>query len=352
MNQVEELNQSPRVHEITSDSTGDWDIIVDNDLPAGAHIVSVEDEQGNIDQAIMYVVKSEPKQQTGILGIEPVIIEKITTIVPASMGWFLMTAAVMIMVLSAVSLFFAKKAENKIFNLSNGETAKPKHYLRYVLIICSIFWLLIAGVGLFMNREINFLSFFFAKSPIAVEQLKGQVLHPLERTTVSGIDLVYLNSSIRTADSGYYTFYNINVGEGIKLTYRGLLRPLVFLPQAKEKQESLDILFDLNLYNQLIKVVDTESRGRYNNIYNDYLQPEIKEKISEADYINNYQSSLTPKNVNDQELLIKNVEIKDKFKLNDYNLTIDKVVIITVLVNDQEIAYPWQYLNDNWYLIK
>ena len=346
------IEQSPRVKEINSDSSGNWDITLDNDLSSGAHIVSVEDEQGNIDQAIMYVIKSEPQQSETILGIEPIIIEKITTIVPTYIGWFLLTAAVVIIALSAVSLFFAKKAENKIFNLSNGETAKPKHYLRYVLIVCSLVWILIAGVGLFLNREINFLSFFFDKGPIAVEQLKGQVLHPLENTAVSDIYLSHNNVSIKTSASSYYNFSDIGVGEGVKLNYRDVLKSLVFLPEAEQKEETLNILFDANLYNQLIKLLDSEARGRYNLVYQNYLSPEIKEKISEADYLKDYQSILEPKNVNDQELLIKNVTVKDKFKLNDYNLTIDKAVIITVLINDQEIIYPWQYLNDNWYLIK
>ncbi len=362
MNQITHLAQAPKTYNLESNNTGDWNIVIDNNLPAGAHIVSVEDEYGNMDQAIMYVVKDTPKTES--IKTEPVFIQKMNDAVPGYLIWPLLLLTGVILFLSTFLLLFARKAskrERSLVNLPGSADGpveiQPKntahHYLRYALLICALAWVATVVAGLYLNRKTNFLSGLFNNTPkiTVVDEIKGQVLHPLDKTGVANIDLVYNNTSIRTSGSGHYIFNNIAVNEGIKATHNELLRPLVFLPPAKQKTEEMNILFDVALFNNLIKIIDAEARGRYSDIYLNNISPTIKAKVAESDFISAYSSGIKPENVNDQELIIKSVVVVDKFNLNKYSLLIDKAVIITVLVNGHELVYPFEYIDGKWYLL-
>jgi len=362
MNQTNNLAEAPRIYDLESNSAGDWNIVIDNNLPAGAHIVSVEDEYGNMDQAIMYVIKDTAKTES--IKTEPIFIEKMNDVVPNYLIWPLLLLTAVILFLSAFLLLFARKASKREKNLVNlpgsaDETIqieqknRAHHYLRYALLICVLAWVSTVVAGIYLNRKTNFLSGLFDKTPkiTIVDEIKGQVLHPLDKTGVANVDLVYNNTSIRTSGSGHYVFNNIAVNEGIRATHNELLRALVFLPPAKQKNEEMNILFDVALFNNLIKVIDAEARGRYSDIYLDFISPKVKSKIVETDFISAYLSGIKPENVNDQELIIKEVTVVDKFNLNKYSLLIDKAVIITVVVNGRELIYPFEYIDGKWYLL-
>lgn len=365
MNQITHLAQAqaPKTYNLESDSAGDWNIVIDNNLNAGAHIISVEDEQGNMDQAIMYVIK-DTVVNTETIKTEPVFIQKINDTVPHYLIWPLLLLTAIILFLSTFLLLFARKASNREKSLVNlpGSADGPiqveqkntaHHYLRYALLICAIAWVSTAVAGVYLNRKTNFLSGLFDKTPkiTVVDELKGQVLHPLDKTGVANVDLVYGNTSIRTSGSGHYIFNNIAVSEGIKATHNELLRALVFLPPAKQKIEEMNILFDTALFNNLIKVIDAEARGRYADVYLNYISPTIKAKVMENDFINAYSSGIKPENVNDQELVIKEVNVIDKFNLNKYSLLVDKAVVITVVVDGHELIYPFEYIEGKWFLL-
>jgi hypothetical protein len=360
MNQITHLAQAPKTYNLESDSSGNWDIAIDNNLSAGAHIVSVEDEYGNIDQAIMYVIKDKSETQTATT--EPIFIDRISTTVPNYLLWPLLLLTAAILFLSLFLILFARKAskrEKNLVNLAGGSTApgsmpKAHHYLRYALLICALAWVATMVAGIFLNRKTNFLSGLFDNKPkiTVIDELKGQILHPLDKTGVDGIDLAYGNTSIRTSGSGHYIFNNIGASEGIKATHNELLRPLVFLPPAKQRNEEMNILFDMALMNNIIKVIDAEARGRYGDIYWNYLSPKVQSKISESGYVSAYQGGkVKPENVNDQELIIKSTVVTDKFNLNKYGLVFDKAVVITVVINGHELIYPWEYENGSWYLL-
>lgn len=364
MNQITQLAQvqAPRKYDLESNSEGDWNIVIDNNLPAGAHIVSVEDEFGNMDQAIMYVIKDAVKTES--IKSEPIFIEKINDVMPNYLIWPLLLLTAVVLFLSTFLLLFARKAskrEKSLVSLPGSADGSIQieqkntahHYLRYALLICALAWVSTVVAGIYLNRKTNFLSRLFDRTPkiTVVDELKGQVLHPLDKTGVANVDLNYGNTSIRTSGSGHYIFNNIAVNEGIKATHNELLRALVFLPPAKQKTEEMNILFDVALFNNLIKVIDAEARGRYSDIYLNQISPTIKVKVAESDFISAYSSGIKPENVNDQELTLKSVAVIDKFNLNKYSLLIDKAVVITVVVNGHELIYPFEYIDGKWYLL-
>jgi hypothetical protein len=339
--------QQPQEYQLQGDAQGNWQIKVDNELSAGAHIITVEDENGNTDQAMMYVVK-----EAGTVKKEISVVDRFSEIIPGYLWWILWLLIVAIALLSAYLIRVSRKADS----LENALPDTTKHnYAIKALILTSLAFICVLSAGLYINRETNFLSRFFAKNQGAttvVNELSGQIIVPFTGVGVGGVDVASGETSVRTSGSGSFIFSSVAQDVGVKITYSSLLRPIVFTPASGAEKQHLNIYFDAEMYNTLFKVMDAEARGQFGDIYTKYASQEIKRLNDENTFIANYSTVLTPENVTDQELVVVKNEIVDNYSLDKYDFDFSKVVLITVSIGGKNEPYAMIFEGNEWKLVK
>jgi hypothetical protein len=243
---------------------------------------------------------------------------------------------------------------NQIPNQQEETAKKVHHYLNYAMVISAIVLVVVVLTGIWLNRETNFLSRFFTPTPITgpVDEINGQILDPYTRIGVVGADLVSAQTSVHTSGSGNFIFSNVSTVDGIRVTHPGLLRPLVIIPPVTPKKQRLDILFNEQMYMTLVRVLDDEARGQIGNIYAKYLSPNVKNSITEESFIKQYSNVLTPKNVSDQIITIKSMQVVDNYEVKKYHASLSKAVVLTLSLNGQDMVYALQQLDNNWFVVK
>ncbi len=345
MSQTENTSQ-PQEYQLQSDPEGNWLIKIDNNLSAGAHVVSVEDENGNTDQAMMYVVK-----EAGTVQKEVSVIDRVTETVPGFFWWILWLLVLAIALLSAYLLRVSRKADN----LENIMPQETKHnYAIKALILTILAFICVLITGIYINRQTNFLSRFMSKNqePVVINELSGQIVAPFTGIGVGGVDVSSGETSIRTSGSGSFIFSNVAQETGVKITYSSLLRPIVFIPSVGQDKQHLNIYFDAEMYNILFRVMDAEARGQIRDVYTKYASKQIKELNNENLFTTNYNTALTPENVNDQELVVVKNEIVDNYSVDRYDIDFSKVVLITVNIHGKNEVYALALEDNEWKLVK
>lgn len=367
---VQLAQAAPQTYDFESDVSGNWDMTISNNLSSGAHVVTVQDEAGNTDQAIMYVIKeTQTATSTGTTGPvqnQVVLVDRITKTVPDYLHIPIGILAGLCLLLALLVLFFARRMdknekEQAKVNLSgqtpaqNSDAAnKLHHYLIYAILVTVVTLVAVIVVGIWLNRETNFLSRFFVPASTTgfIDEINGQILDPFTRVGIVGADLVSGQTSIRTSGSGNFIFSNVNTGEGIRVTHPGLLRGLVIIPPNSPKNQRLDILFNEQMYITLVRVLDDEARGQIGDIYTKYLSPDVKNQVTEDMFIVNYTNTLTAKNLTDQQIVIKSMKIVDNYNLSKYQVSIVKAVVLTLSLNGEDVVYVLQSAGDKWYVAK
>lgn len=326
---------TPQIYEAQSDASGNWNVNVDANLPAGPHSIIVQDSQGNQNEVIMYLLKD----QSAALNI----VNNVYSSMPPIFSYAVFSLLIIIAVLGIYALALARRADKA------GLGTKPSN-VKKALIVCLLLALVTSGIGLIINRETNFLGTVFNK-PIAMININGQVINPLTLQGVSGVDLTVNNTTIKTSASGQFIFNQVNAKTGIRVTHPELLRALVFLPSGKASEENIIINFSPYLYNLVIGSAEAESMGDFSKVY-DLLSAKIKNKISREDFLAKYNSILTAKNITDQELIITQTKMLDNWKSEVIDARFDKVLEITVSANGKTQKYHLIYEDNNWRLVQ
>lgn len=360
---------APRTYDFQSDASGNWDMKISNDLTAGPHVVTVEDDKGNLDQAIMYVIK-DTKTATGTTSVttqnQIVMVDRVTKTVPDSLHIPIGIMAALCLILSTVLTILARLADKEEKLLAKVDlssqvpgqqiSAKHKihHFLQYAVVIATLSLVVVVGVGIWLNRETNFLSRFFHPVPASalINEISGQVIDPITRAGVAGADLVSGQTSIRTSGSGGFIFSLVNPADGIRMTHPGLLRSIVIMPESTPKQQRLDILFNEQMYMVLTRVLDAEARGQIADIYSKYLSPDIKNQITSEVFVQRYSNVMTAKNITDQQITIRSMKVVDNYVIKKYQSTLNKAIVLTLNLNGEDAVYVLQPAGDKWYIAK
>ena len=337
-----------QTYELRSDSQGAWQLDIDESIPPGPHIVNVEDQYGNQNEVLMYVVADSQSAETAAPASanQLEIIDRLTTVLPPFFSWLILLLFAIIAVLSLNLVRLAHRADQ------SAAAGEKKRHLRHALAFALIIILAASLTGLLINRETNFLSPFFPKKAAITEvKLSGRLLSPQNGQGVPGVDMVSGNTSLRTSSSGQYIFDHVGAASGLRVTYATLSRALVILPPAAAAEEVMNLYFDPEMFNALIRVIDLEARGRLGDVYN-YLPAAVQSQINRADFTAKAQTIYNSQNVADQEIKIRATRLLDQWTAKDYQQIFYRVVAVTVAANGREDQYWLVRENGAWVVVK
>lgn len=340
----------PYQFEFESDSSGNWDFVIDKNLSEGSHILTVEDEHGNTDEALIYILKQEEQTDNSTSTVADKsnfgFIEKIGTNISPEISIITVWSLVFLVFIASLNIArLAKKADIEAF-------ASPKQtkYFGINLIVAIILFLMALFAGFYFNYKLGYFQIVREKPALIINNFSGQLLDPL---TFQGVkaDIKAEDTIIKTSNSGYFVFSKVNFDEGLILTHPELKRSVNFLPLGKQKDQAIVWYFNPQMYNVLIEVLDNEARGKFEDIYNK-IPETVKAKINSVDFVRNYKTNLAPNNIKDQEIVIKDTVIVDQWKSEKYDLLFDKVYAITVLNNKKSEIYYLINEAGEWKVLK
>jgi len=163
-----------------------------------------------------------------------------------------------------------------------------------------------------------------------IVKVSGVVIDPLTRTPVGGVDLVVGDTSIRTGESGHFVFTDVSTQTGIRLTHPELLRAILRLPETKKAEQDLDFLFNVDLYNTLVQIIDSEARGKIDLVYN-HLASEIREKVSGEVFRMEYEAIFGGGDITNQEIVIRDMRKVEDFYNRKLDLRFSGVIEFEVI---------------------
>jgi len=218
------------------------------------------------------------------------------------------------------------------------------------VVVAIVLVLLAFSAALFFNYKLGYFKIVRDKPELIVNKFSGQLLDPV---TFQGIkaDLSSGDTTVKTSESGYFVFNQVRADEGVYLTHPALQRSVTFLPNKKQNGEMMSWYFSPEMYNTLIQVLDLEARGKFDDIYKK-LPEVVSQKTDTATFFANYKTHLTPNNVKDQTVFIKEVSVIDRWKNEKYEILFDKVYPITVFHNNKSEVYYLLYEAGEWRILK
>lgn len=332
-------------YDFQSDNNGNWQFEFSDKLAPGPHTVIVEDTEGNQDQVMMYVVKEPVPTTVNQPKIE--ILDRVTTLMPP---FFLYAAAVLlisIVLLMINHIRLARKADKGELN------GLERHYTRGAAIFCLIILVVVCITGVWLNRKTNFISDLIQRhvTPVEAVRFSGKIMDPVTLQGVGGVDVTSGDTSIRTSGSGQFIFDNVSPSTGVRINYADLLRAITFLPGKYSAEQNVNLYFNVNLFNNLIRVIDLESRGKFGDIY-PYLAPEIRQKITREQFADGATTYFGPQNISEQDIKVAGTKIFDNWVSPKYDIRFAKVLEIELSVNGHNELYHIAWSGDGWQLIK
>lgn len=321
---------------VNSDETGEWLKGLEGRLDPGVHRVVVEDEYGNQDEAMLFVVKEDP-----------LIMERVTQVIPAPYAYASFALLVIIIALSATNIWLGRRADAPL----KGNKRNVKRYLPLAIAISVVALIATFSVGVALNQRTGFVD--KAKRALSgVESpkvdVRGSVIAPFSRQGVEGVDLTAGDTSIRTMAGGRYVFNGIDQGAGIRLNHPNL--KLTFVKQVDQSGE-MDILLDTDLYNLAFEVMQLESRRKFSQIY-DKLSDATRAGIDKQVFVDNYQPLFDQSNTVNQELSLGKISEIQNWVSDDAQRSYPQVVQMEMLSSTQAKNYLFAFENGAWALIK
>ncbi|HRY36902.1 MAG TPA: hypothetical protein P5230_03450 [Candidatus Magasanikbacteria bacterium] len=335
-------NPQPYAFDLQSDSSGNWDLMIDKSLSEGPHVIMVEDEYGNTDEALIYILKQET---TPTSSENFGLIDRVTNVVPA-ISTITIWVLVLLVAVAAINMVrLARKAD--------AEAMGFPRQTRYFGINVIIAMLLVGAAlfaGLFFNFKLGYFKIVKDAPELILNKVSGQLIDPL---TLQGVkaDLSSGDTVVKTSASGYFVFNKVKSGEGIYLTHPNLKKAVILSLSSKQNDQLLSWYFSPDMYNLLISVMDAEARGKFGDIYKN-LPNDVQNKIDNNKFISAYKTILAPNNVEDQNVVITNISVVDNWKSEKYDLLFPKVYSITISANKKTDTYYLISEEEKWKIMK
>ncbi|MCC7357547.1 hypothetical protein IT408_03520 [Candidatus Uhrbacteria bacterium] len=275
---MEKITQPSFTTSVRSNEKGEWLQGIEKQLTPGMHRVVAIDEQGNQDQALLYVVKQEPKVFTQLISW-----------IPPYVGWLIVCLIAIILLLSGYAIRLGQRVEHK-----KGENRKKKRQTTHAILVTFALICTAISLSYWTNRQTRgrLLEPVLPKKVVKEQgiQLRGTLKSPFNTEGVTGVDLQAGKTHIRTVQGGIYQFSNVIPSEGIKMTHPELKIAL----RKSIEGNNMDIIFEPGLYNALFDLMQRESRGQ--------PRPQDGRPI------------YTPTDLSTQELYIGKTELKNGYQ--------------------------------------
>lgn len=360
---------------VRTDANGNWQLDFLDQLEPGLHPVVAIDEFGNQDYSIIFIEETIFEPRLGSSLTQRLQMGEGQPLLPPFFAYAVFFLLLIIILLSVNMVRLGGKIDKEILKRKNHEARlkevqtqtcnlekqykKQHRYLRNATVVAVVAVVLSLVFGVVLNYQVG----VFDKKSITptvattLVSVSGSLITPFENQGVPGVDILAGETRIRTDESGWYSFTNISLADGVRLTHPNLSRAIVkgleefsINNQKTAKAFPVKIYFDVNLFNTLIKVVDLEARGRYNEIYEQIALP-IQESLPQTEFVNNYQPIFSVNDISDQELVITNITTHSLWT-SKYDLRLNDVVAITLSNEGQEATYYLMQIDDLWLLVR
>lgn len=321
--------------DVKADESGNWEVESEQGIEAGGHAVVATDENGELDKAF-FVVQEEQF---------PTIFVRVKEVMPSFYLYFGLLLLLLIVALLLNNIRLSEKVKRlikKIKELHGFYVSKDRKSLvpgelekkekeeesRYKFFALTQIIFLIIGVVAIIGLVIFLFSSKDGFEEItAVDKVSGSVVEPFTGQMVENVDLTVGEVSIRTGSSGQYVFPQLGDYISVRITHPGLTKAVV---KKVEDNERMDIYFDVGMYNILSFIVDLDIRGRYKDIYDKYLDDELKQNVDINYFLKSHQSVFNEDNILDQDLIVKSVKTYDEWFSKRLNTKFAKVVEINL----------------------
>jgi hypothetical protein len=231
---------------VRSNTQGEWLQGIEKQLSPGMHRVVATDEQGNHDEALLYVVKQEPG-----------IIQQVTTSIPPIVAWLIICLLAAILLLSGYAIRLGQVANSKKAEVKT-KRRRATHAILVSLALISIavglsYWTNLRTRGKLLAQIIP-----ETKQEASRISVQGAIKKPFSGQGFAGVDLQIDQTSIHTVEGGHFQFSGVEQKNGLKITHPELKIAL----RKSIEDENMDILFDPKLFNVLFELMQREARGR------------------------------------------------------------------------------------------
>ncbi|MBU0646402.1 hypothetical protein KJ611_02925 [Patescibacteria group bacterium] len=360
---------------VRTDADGNWQLDLLNQLKPGLYQITAYDNQGHQDHAMILIgevvaasrLASSLTQRWQLDGGQPLL--------PPAFAYAIFLLLLIIIALGANMVRLGDKIDKEITKRKRHEARlqemqtktcsleekyKKQHwYMRNATIVAAIAIVLALIFGLVLNFQAG----VFDRQPAApaiattIVSVSGSLVSPFEEQGVPGVDVVAGTTQIRTDEGGWYSFTDIPLENGVRLTHPNLLRPIVkgleefsVNNQKTAKAFPVKIYFDINLFNTLTKIVDLEARGRYSEIYDQVAQA-TQSQITRDRFVEHYQPIFNLEDIGDQELYVATLTTHQQWT-SRFNNQFNNVVAVTLSNNSQTATYYLMLVDDLWLLVQ
>lgn len=311
---------------------GIWQAEIPSNIEAGLHKVVAVDESGNQDEALLFVERGW--------------IAQATTLIPPAFGFSILFFLLVIVILAINSVRLGKKADESV------AVKKKQKYMLHAIYFSGFMVVLSLIVGLVMNgtsgifgRALNpFMPIQAADIPTDVS---GSITDIFGRP-VQGLSVHAADTTVTTGDSGMYAFSGIPKGDGLTITHPRLAKAI-----NKEVGDDgiMNFLFDLDVMQSLLEVVDLESKGDLRSLYKQVFVDAMKTKVTQQDFIANYPASFNGSNRNDRAVYIGKVTTMDGYASDVDKQIYPQAVNIEVFSLKGVVNYVFVLEQGKWKLI-
>lgn len=321
---------------VNAGDDGAWLQDIRHDITPGVHRVVVEDEHGNQDEAMLFVVKEEP-----------VVLAQVTKIVPLPFFYGISALFLIVLVLAAWNVWLGRLADRQL----KGGRRTVKRYLPLAITVAVVAMLASLAVGIVLNRQTAFVELAKEGLTGVVKpkiDISGSVQTPFEHQGVPGLDLTVGDTSVRTVQGGRYVFSQIEQGSGIRINHQALKVSFVV---SADRPGVLDIPFDSDLYNAIFDIQQLEARGKYGDIF-DKMPDSARQAIGRDEFVGGYAPVFGPADIRSQVIDITVIKELNDWKSVNGMYGFPQVIQVELRNNPQAKTYEFVKENGAWKLIK
>jgi hypothetical protein len=345
---METQNTQPKaIVDLESDAAGNWEAVIPQDLPPGLHKVIVETEDGQQQDLALFNMP----MRTEVVD-KPVQVK--------DYHFFLYPTAILTLLVLILALNNLRLMVKAKLNKRNLEEKQKRITLITVLasvLAISIFAFLAYQAGWMMNYtqtgksiQDNNKKAENIEIPVELIDVRGLIVDPVTNLGLSGADLTVGDVNIRLQDGGAYVFSQIPANSFIRITHPQFKKPIkksVIL----DDQGAMDVYLSADMINALITVIDYESTGQLQNIYQQ-LPEKLINSMTEEQYLKEYEKNFDRQDLSNQELVIKNIIKSDEVVLDKYSLLLNKAILVELTKSDEVFKYYLTNEDGSWSIVK
>lgn len=179
-----------------------------------------------------------------------------------------------------------------------------------------------------------------------IVQIDGEVVDPSDGSGVENVELTVGDTTIRTGESGLFSFEDVDTGIGIRLNHPELRSAVIFrYPEGNHK-----FYFNTQLYNVLYRAMDAEASANYDKLYG-LVHPQVRAKHSLDAYLKKYQFELSRQDLPIQNIELKNAVFFEKKNIREVGQSFTPIIELTVIKDVRIRKYIFAKSGDLWYLV-